>query len=48
MYSSDLATDSGPLQQYLEPLLHRFNVDLAGLFSSFISSFLISPVDRND
>ena len=29
MYSSDLSTDSGPLQQYIEPLLKKYNVDLA-------------------
>jgi len=29
MYSSDLATDSGPLQQYIEPLLRKYKVDLA-------------------
>lgn len=29
MYSSDKSTDSGPLQQYIEPLLHRYKVDLA-------------------
>jgi hypothetical protein len=29
MYSSDLSTDSGPLQQYIEPLLKQYKVDLA-------------------
>ncbi|ETO00580.1 hypothetical protein RFI_36860 [Reticulomyxa filosa] len=29
MYSSDLGTDSGPLQLYIEPLLHQYRVDLA-------------------
>jgi len=29
MYSSDLSTDSGPLQQYIEPLLHQYQVDMA-------------------
>ena len=28
MYSSDKATDSGPLQKYIEPLLKKYNVDL--------------------
>ncbi len=31
MYSSDLSTDSGPLQQYLEPLLYQYQVDIARL-----------------
>jgi len=29
MYSSDLATDSGPVQLYLEPLLYQYHVDVA-------------------
>lgn len=29
MYSSDKATDSGPLQKYIEPLLIEYKVDLA-------------------
>ena len=28
MYSTDKSTDSGPLQQYIEPLMLQFNIDL--------------------
>lgn len=46
MYSSDEATDSGPLQLYIEPLLRKYNVDLE-ISGHMHDTELITPVFNN-
>ncbi|CUE64474.1 metallophosphatase, putative [Bodo saltans] len=46
MYSSDLATDSGPLQLYIEPLLKKYNVDVQ-LAGHMHETELVAPVFNN-
>lgn len=46
MYSSDTATDSGPLQRYIEPLLRKYNVDIE-LAGHMHATEVVSPVFNN-
>jgi len=46
MYSSDKATDSGPLQLFIEPLLKQYNVDLE-ISGHMHETELVSPVFNN-
>lgn len=46
MYSSDLSTDSGQLQQFIEPLLIKYKVDVE-LSGHMHETELISPVNNN-
>lgn len=46
MYSSDKSTDSGPLQQYVEPLITKYKVDVQ-LTGHMHDTELIAPVSNN-
>ena len=47
MYSSDRSTDSGPLQQYLEPLIKKHGVDVQ-LTGHMHDTEVVAPVFNNE
>jgi hypothetical protein len=46
MYSTDTSTDSGPLQQYIEPLLRKYSVDVQ-MTGHMHDTELVAPVYAN-